>query len=317
MTPPARILIIELSNIGDAILTLPALSDLFQAHPAAEIHMLCSPRVADLFSKDPRVFRIWLWKKERSFVSQAAFIFRLSLKWFNLVVDFRHSLIPFFLLGAKRAPILWRGSIALHRADRHLQVVRKMGIAPSSSGGSSLWIGQEDEREIRRFLSDRPLVVVSPGARSHLKRWPALAFAELADRLIEEDKVQVLLVGEVAERSIAREVAASMRHPVSDLSGQTTFPQLAALLRKANLVITNDSACLHTADAMGTPTVAIFGPTDPEKYGPRHPRAKVVRLRVVCAPCERALCPYQHECMRWLGTQEVYQAAKDILSGNS
>jgi heptosyltransferase-2 len=82
------------------------------------------------------------------------------------------------------------------------------------------------------------------------------------------------------------------------------------------MVITNDSALLHAAQAMGTPTVAIFGPTDERKYGPRLPHSVVVRRNLICAPCERALCPYNHECMRFLEADEVYEAAVRCLHGS-
>jgi lipopolysaccharide heptosyltransferase II len=176
-------------------------------------------------------------------------------------------------------------------------------------------MSEGDEKDLRHFFDEgHPLVVMAPGARSHLKRWPAARFSEVADRLIQEKQVQVVLVGEEAERPIAQEVAASMRHPVVDLCGRTTLAELAALLKRAALVVTNDSACLHAADAMGAPTVAIFGPTDERKYGPRNVASVVVRRSLVCAPCELALCPYNHECMQWLTTDEVYTAAERILS---
>lgn len=189
---------------------------------------------------------------------------------------------------------------------------------PSNGGSSALiWSTDEDAAATQSFLDHRPLIVLAPGARSHLKRWQAAGFARLADHLAEERGVQIVLVGEKAEEPIAREVASLMRHPVVNLCGRTNLSQLAALFKKAVLVITNDSACLHAADSVGTPMVAIFGPTDPKKYGPRNPRSKVVRLALVCSPCERALCPYHHECMKWLEVDEVYEAVAGILEGAS
>lgn len=310
-----KILIIEPSNIGDVILTFPALSALFGAYPQAQYQLLCSPRGAELFTKDPRVRHIWMWRKKASLFTQAALLTQLFLERFRLVIDFRHSLIPIFLLPAQRTPLVRRWHFEeTHRAQQHMRAVAA-AVGRSSKGENSalIWSTDEDETAIQSFLDHRPLLVLAPGARSHLKRWQASGFARLADRLSQERGMQVALVGEKAEESIAREVASLMQQPPVNLCGRTSLSQLAALFKKAALVITNDSACLHAADSVGTPTVAIFGPTDPKKYGPRNPRSKVVRLSLICSPCERALCPYGHECMKWLGVEEVYQAAKDLL----
>ena len=79
-------------------------------------------------------------------------------------------------------------------------------------------------------------------------------------------------------------------------------------------MVTNDSACLHLAAAVETPVVAIFGPTDPRKYGPRGSRDRVVQRQMVCGPCERALCPYGHECLQQLPASEVLAAARAVLA---
>ena len=84
-------------------------------------------------------------------------------------------------------------------------------------------------------------------------------------------------------------------------------------LQRAALVLSNDSASLHLASAVGAPTVAVFGPTDERKYGPTAPRSRVVRRRLFCSPCEQALCRFSHECMRFIGADEVYDAAKRLL----
>ena len=314
-----KILIIELSNLGDAILTLPALEGLRRAFPNAELHILCSPRVEDLFFGDPRIRRVWIWRKRAPLLRQGFLLGRLFSQRFDRVVDFRHSLIPLFLWGARRTPLIRRGNGPIHRAEQHLALLSGWGIRANgsirSNGAAAIGFGPEDQRWIeQRIEPNRRVFVVAPGSRSHLKRWGAERFAQVADRLIEEQQGQVFLVGDQEDRSVAQQVIALMRRSATDLTGQTAIRQLAALLTKADLVITNDSALLHAAQAMERPTVAIFGPTDERKYGPRLPNSVVVRRRLICAPCERALCPYGHECMRFLEPDEVYAAAARILS---
>ena len=309
-----KILVISLSNLGDALLTYPALHALWNMHPEAEFHVLASPRTRELFSGDPRVKKVWIWEKQANPLRQVRLVRQLCGERFNLVADFRNSLIPLLMPWARRTPVLRASTPSgLHRAQAHLNLVAALGVPPSP-GPFRIPFGTEEERQVEQWLeSGRRPVVVVPGARSHLKRWGAERFARVADRLIERCQAQVLLIGEEAERPIADEVQQAMKHPVTDLVGRTSIRSLAALLTKTLLVITNDSACLHAAEVMGVPSVAIFGPTDERKYGPRHPRSEVVRKSLICTPCEKSYCVRKHECMDWLETDDVYLAAAKIL----
>ena len=161
------------------------------------------------------------------------------------------------------------------------------------------------------------MVLLAPGSRSHLKRWPAERFAQVADQLVIQERARIFLIGGAEDQPVSQAVHSAMRQPAVDLTGQTTLSQTAALLSGAKLLITNDSACLHMAEAMQTPLVALFGPTDEKKYGPRNPRSVVVRRNLVCSPCERALCPYHHECLRQLDPSSVLSAAVKILQESS
>jgi len=95
--------------------------------------------------------------------------------------------------------------------------------------------------------------------------------------------------------------------------GGLDLAKLAALIRRCDLYLGNDSGVTHLASALGVATVALFGPTDPVKYGPFDSRDRIVRLGLVCSPCERALCPYDHECVRWLPAREVLAAVRSRL----
>lgn len=309
-----KILVVEMSNLGDAILTYPALSALWERYPDAEMHVLASPRNRALFDGDARVRRVWRMDRHASVWGQAALLLRLFRERFGLVVDFRNSLIPLFLFAGRRTPILRRSAGRTHRAEAHLALVTALGVPPPSRV-HALPYGPEEEQEAALWLNAAcPAVLIAPGSRSHLKRWDASGFAQAADRLAEEQGAQILLVGDEEERPISRHVKGVMRRPAMDLTGKTTLRQLAALLARTALVITNDSAMLHAAEVMGVPALAIFGPTDERKYGPRGPRSAVIRRRLVCSPCEKALCPYHHECMALISPDEVYESAARILT---
>lgn len=105
----------------------------------------------------------------------------------------------------------------------------------------------------------------------------------------------------------------AMRGRAHSAVGSTTIRQLGALMERAGLVITNDSAALHVAGAAGAPVLALFGPTDPAKYGPTGPRGRVIQRQLFCVPCEVSLCRFHHECMRFISSDDVYDAAKVML----
>lgn len=314
-----RALLISLSNIGDAILTTPVLEAIHRRWPGAAVTLLVGPRAAPLFDRDPRVTQVVPYDRALPWWRQLRLVAQLRRQRFDLVVDLRHSLLP-LLVGARQRSRLIRPLPAPgHRVSAHLEVLRPMGI-PTDGAVPRLFVSPEDEVVVRQWLADLPpelpLVAVAPGARSHLKRWTAQGFAAVCDALIECDGVQLIFVGDADDRPVAEQVIAAMRQQPLNLTGMTTLRQLAALFRRMRLVLTNDSACLHLACAMQTPVVAIFGPTDPVEYGPTGPRGRVVRLGLVCSPCERALCPYGHECMTLLPPREVLSAVRSVIRGS-
>jgi ADP-heptose:LPS heptosyltransferase len=159
-------------------------------------------------------------------------------------------------------------------------------------------------------------VIIAPGARSHIKRWTAEGFAAVADRLASELKAQIIFSGEPSEDEIIEEIRGLMQARTHSAVGLLTIRQLAILMKRVQLVITNDSATLHLASATQVPTVAIFGPTSEVKYGPTSSHHRVVRRRLFCAPCEEAVCRFNHECMRFISPEQVLEAARELLAAS-
>ncbi|MBI4598152.1 MAG: glycosyltransferase family 9 protein [Candidatus Omnitrophica bacterium] len=322
-----RILVIGPSNIGDAVLAGEVIARLHERFPAAHLTLVVGARAAALFQDDPRV---------RTLVDADAFSgwagrvkLGLALWRFHpqIVVDLRHTALPLFLTPLTA----WRYVLPpprriVHMRDRHLWKLR-IQVAEWPSGRviedlfqCSLWFSEKDKAHIDSLCKrwsingTMPLVIICPGARSHIKRWTAEGFAQVADRLMAEQRAAVILSGEPAEQSIVDEVLAAMKHKAHNAVGLTTARQAALLMQRARVVITNDSASLHLASAINAPTVAMFGPTDERKYGPTASQRRTVRRRLFCTPCEAALCRFHHECMRFISPDEVYEAARDLLA---
>jgi len=323
-----RILVIGLSNIGDAILMSPVVAQLSARYPDVQMTLCVGERAGQLFVSDPRVHRVvgleefaGLWGRLRL----ALFVWRVHP---DLLVDLRQTMLPLVWKPWRMWRYFWPVPPRLtHRRARHLWKLNRQ--APTGHGRDgfepppALPIGPQ-ERDAVDYLvrrwglhHDKRWVVVSPGARSHIKRWPADRFAKLADRLIEDADVEVIFCGESDEAPLISEILGAMGHRAYSAAGSMTIRQAGALMQRASLVVTNDSAALHLACAVGAPVVAIFGPTDPHKYGPTGPRDRVVQRKLFCVPCEKALCRFNHECMRFIPVDEVYAAAKAMLEGGS
>jgi ADP-heptose:LPS heptosyltransferase len=129
-----------------------------------------------------------------------------------------------------------------------------------------------------------------------------------------ETACRVVFSGEPEEKPLIEEIQGLMSRKTHSAIGLVTIRQLGVLMQRARLVITNDSASLHLASAMDVPTIALFGPTDERKYGPTASRHHTLRRHLFCTPCEQALCRFSHECMRFIGADEVYAAAVHLLT---
>lgn len=148
---------------------------------------------------------------------------------------------------------------------------------------------------------------------SRAKRWPVDRFARLSDRLQTELGASVVLVGSKEDSGVAGKLQSLVSKPVVDLTGKTELGEAAALLSVVDLLISNDMGLAHIAPAVGTRTVVMFGPTNPETTRPYSPIAEVVRKQVECSGCMLRDCPIDHRCMTLISVEEVFDAAKSHL----
>lgn len=322
MTPVdvKKILVVTLSNLGDVVLTLPVFESLKTQYPGARMDVLVGPSGSAVFESDDRIGAVIVHDRRREgWRGRLALLAWIRAARYDVIVDLRHSL--FGLLGGahvrNRYPLARRRRTR-HRALKHLESLEGLVRHPDPER-TFLRLTPEGRASADALLSglgpDAALVVAAPGSKSHLKQWPAERYAALLDRLCAGGRMKAVLVGDAADSVHCARVRLLMREPVLDLSGRTRFASLAAVLARAALVITNDSAPLHVADALKVPTLALFGPTDPRKYGTRFAHSLSIRKNVFCAPCERARCRHHHECMNELGVDEAHARAEAVLKG--
>jgi heptosyltransferase-2 len=164
------------------------------------------------------------------------------------------------------------------------------------------------------LLDGRPLIGINPGAAYGLaKCWHPDRFAELGRRLSEKWKATALIFGREEERGMADKILKNLGGGGVDFTGKTRLLQLAALLERCRLLVTNDTGTMHVASAVGTPVVAIFGSTDPVATGPWGDGHVVVKKEVSCSPCFKRVCPTDHRCMELITVDEVEEIVDNKL----
>lgn len=181
--------------------------------------------------------------------------------------------------------------------------------------GYAIAIGEAEKRNVASFLRDQQLsfdtllVIVHTPARWETKLWDPRKAAELSDRLIERYGVHIIFTGASADSPAIEKIVALMEHRAVNACGKTTLKELAYLLKHAKLMITTDSGPMHIAAAMGTPVVALFGPTASWRTGPCTDRARIVRANTPCSPCFKRRCDSK-TCMHEISVAQVLAAVE-------
>jgi heptosyltransferase-2 len=327
-----RILVRGVNWVGDTILTYPTLEALKRRFPNSGISILIPGHLSDLWKTSPHVDEIISFQKRRGIgsVFEDLRISRLlKKKGFDLGVilprSFR-SAFQMFLAGIPirigyqdegRSLLLTHGILRkgeLLRSHRVHYYQELLGLFGRIDGLSSprLHLMEEDRKwaeEVLKgqgLLDGRPLIGINPGAAYGLaKCWHPDRFAQLGRRLFQKWKASVLIFGRAEEQEMADRILKDLGEAGFNLTGKTGLLQLAALLERCRLLISNDTGTMHVAAAVGTPVVAIFGPTDPMATGPCGEGHVVVKREVSCSPCFKRICPTDHRCMEMITVDEV------------
>ena len=226
-----------------------------------------------------------------------------------------------------------------HAVDRYLDFVRhvagKSGVAClAATPEFRITVGEKEKRRVAALLEENSailttrekdggdrrsggreegrFVVVNPVAFWETKLWQEEKFAELCNRLREELGIGIVLTG--GESAPLERICRKMRTKAVNLGGRTTLRELACIYREAALLVTTDSGPMHLAAAVGTPIVALFGPTDPARTGPYGPGQRIIRKGLSCSPCFRKRCETPR-CMTDISVEEVFTAVKEMLAG--
>jgi len=343
-----RVLVVKLSSIGDVIHALPTVAALRRGFPESFLAWMVEEEAAGIVTGNPHVDETIVlprrrWRKElgersrRRKVLQEMwqFLKTLRAREFDLVVDLQglfKSAIPVLLSGApyrvgfsrgrELSPLFLTDRIevdngAMHSVDRYLEIPRYLGV-PAGGKDFTIAITEKEEGAVTRLLAGNGSfsggirVVLNAPARWESKRWPPENFARLGDRLARELKVQVILTGGTTDRPLVEGIASRMATRPLMLAGKTSLKELGALLKRVALVISCDSGPLHLAAAMGTPTLALFGPTDPMRTGPYGEGHRILQAKLDCTPCFRRRCSL-NRCLSEITVEETFRQAEQML----
>ena len=209
-------------------------------------------------------------------------------------------------------------SLEVHAVDRYLAVGPMLGL-DDGAADFSFPIPREATDRIDALLhyydiANAKLVALAPGTIWETKQWQSEGFAEVARHFLQKG-FAVTLIGAPREHALCDTVAALAPGAIN-LAGETTLPELAALIRRSAICVTNNSGPMHLAVALGRPVVSIFGPTNPMWAGPYHRADAVLQASIPCAPCylrQLSRCMYGHDCMHKITAQTVIERAESIL----
>jgi ADP-heptose:LPS heptosyltransferase len=324
-----RLLVVRPDNLGDVLLTGPALAALRSAAPHAELDLLASPAGAAAAQLLPEVDETVVARVSWQQIAVTAeppdtdLVFRIAARHYAAAVvltSFSQSPWPAGY-ALQRAGVPLRAGMSkefggtalthwvpaaddgLHQADRALRLLDGLGV-PTAHVPSTLHAavpGASRERAAAAVQgagldAAAPYAVVLPGASCPSRRWPAERFRATA-ALLATEGLPVVVTGPAAERDLVAEVAARTPGVVA-LAGAFDVPDLAALLAGAAVAVTNNSGGMHLADAVGTPVVVLFAGTEDEgQYRPRSVPSAVLRVPTACSPCRQFHCPFDLECL--------------------
>ena len=346
MSDPACVVVLAPNWLGDAVMALPAIGDVRRRFPSARLVVAARRAVADVFTLVPSVDTCvtleWSgrWWQPRACVADAG---RLRQLGADLALLLPNSFAAAWLARRAAIPERWgygtdmRGSLlsrgvarpvgGMHQGAYYQYLTRALGVEsgplePAVTVPANTVAAAREQIVAQGWDGARSLVVFASGAAyGNAKRWTPSSAARVVTDLVRQRQATCVMVGSPGDaptvRAVVQAVGADATPHLIDMTGQTTIPMLAGVLSVASACVSNDSGAMHLAAAVGTPLVALFGPTREDETAPlTRPggRAEVLTHAVPCRPCMLRECPIDHPCMTGITPARVYGTLESLLS---
>jgi heptosyltransferase III len=344
-----RALVVKLRHHGDVLLSSPVFQVLKNRAPHLEVDALVYSDTREMLEGHPAISRMHLidrsWKRA-GLLQQArhegTLLSTLNKRRYQLVVHLTdhwrgawlaQAIRPRWSVAPMRESRFWRWSFShryplprgtpRHTVELNLDALRRLGVYPEEEEKRLVLVpGMEAMQRIDALLAQHALpargfIHIHPTSRWLFKAWSEAANAELMRRLVKDGhRVVVTGAPDAREKSIIGRILAASGAAVTDLSGQLSLREMGALAARARLFFGVDSAPMHIAAAMGTPTVALFGPSDERVWGPWKVAHRVVTTTHVCRPCNNDGCGggKVSECLTQLPVDRVHSAINELLA---
>lgn len=347
------VLVLRLDRIGDVLMTLPALADLRRALPQARIRLAVG-RWSEEVARMAPVDDVILWSAAWAGRAGEGAVGRLALAGMARALAAQPPDVAMDLQGDVRAAFLMRLTAARARVGyantgggswlthvvpldetvswveqnrRAVEVVagpRRAPATPAHVAADPDWATALLDR--LGLGGSRPLVAIHPSGGRMIKQWPVERWREVARRLQESLGATIAVTGGASDVGLARALGEGLPRPVIDLAGRLSVAETMAVIGALDLFLSPDTGPMHMACAMGTPSVAVFGPSAADRYfsaelSPHPERQVVVRRELWCAPCnlirrppEECVTDVTPECLRIVTVDDVYAAATALLA---
>lgn len=342
-----RILVIKLSMMGDTILLLPAVRALRDKFPAAGITMICTTinkRIVEDWSCIDGYLLFDFKKTLKNPLNLLSFIRKMRSQKYDLVIDFEEwvratALFSYFSGAPRRVGFKTKGQlrhyvytdVIEHKRESHEvecfnELVDQAG-AKVEDKSLALSIKEGSRKIVEQLLSSEGIepgekfVLIHPGcgANGRLREWDEENFAKVVDYIQDKYSRKVVLTGSSEEISTVKKVFEHAKHNFVNLAGKTELKELFAIIDRAGLVICGNTGIMHAAAALKKPLIAIHGPTDPRRWGPRNDNSIVVRKDLACSPCLYLGSEYgctEKKCLKEISDRMVFDAVDKFLGAS-
>ncbi len=338
-----RVLIVRLDRIGDVLLSTPVIKAVREACPNGHIAVMVRRYAKEVMEGNPYLNEVIVYDKngrERGLLRNLNFIRSLRRKKFDIALILHPTKRTHLLVSLAGIPETvgynkkWGSLLTTriphtkhyglkHEIDYTLDILRYTGLEPKDR---TLYmpVNKRSDHKIEELFKERGIskkdicVAVNPGASCASKRWGPEKFAKAARGLIEKYGAKVVVVSSAQDKELGDKVSSLLGKECVNLSGKTNVADVASVLRRAKLFISNDSGPVHIACAVGTPVVAIFGRSDrglgPARWGPTGERDIVLHKDVGCVECLAHNCKVGFKCLEAITVDDVLAAADKILT---
>ena len=328
-----KILVLQTAFLGDVILATPILKALNQLFPKAQIDVLTIPQTSIVFKYNPYVTERLIFDKKKplkKIISFFRLITSIRKNKYDLAISIQSSITSAFLMlfgkipnrvGFSRQKLLTHPVTVkpgIHTRIRYLKLLKSFSNKNFDSQTEIYWTDSEESKVQNLVDSIHKngyfLIGIAPGSVWYTKKWLQEYFVDLL-KLLNNEKVKIFLIGGNEEKQLCDEIIKNSLTEAKNLAGCLTILESAALISKLNLMITNDSAPLHIANAVKTDVIAIFGPTVPAHgFFPFRDNDKIMEIDLYCRPCSKhggSKCPEKHfRCMREITPKMVFDEIK-------